>query len=69
MDGAKALLHLLAEWFPLGKELKDLEEIVGSKTRTDKDGATYKFSTGVTGGMFKFRIENGVIEAVTVVGM
>ena len=69
IESAKLMQDLLRAWFPLGKEMKDLEELVGSRGRKDGETAAFRFDMGVHGAIFRFVIRDGVIYAVTIEGI
>jgi hypothetical protein len=62
-----AMLEFLAEWFPLGKTLADLERVVGRPAIRREDGRMeYAFVTAYGGYSFLFRIEAERIVHVSV---
>jgi hypothetical protein len=66
--GAKAndqMFALLDEWWPLGKKLDDLEEIIGHKGEVKDGWVRFTFDTGFAGGASFFAVEDGVIRQVT----
>lgn len=62
------LAKLLQEWFPLGKKLSDLEEIVGYKTlRASRSRhAIYEFDAGRSGYLFHFKLSGELIDSVSI---
>lgn len=61
-----ALYDLLNEWFPLGRKMRELEEIVGHEAQRYRDGFCYTFDEGYGGVRFVFRTREGLIDSVFV---
>jgi len=60
------MARLLNEWFPIGRGIAELETIVGAAGKIDERGVTYRFDNGLSGSVFLFVVQDGVIEAVSV---
>ena len=65
---ACVLAKLLQEWFPIGKKMSDLEEIVGYKTlRASRSRhAIYEFDAGRSGYLFHFKLSGELIDSVSI---
>lgn len=57
---------LLGEWFPLEKNMKELEYIVGANAASAAGGKVYYFDNGLVGAEFFFKMEAGKIKGVFV---
>ena len=69
-ESTLAMARLLADWFPIGKKLSDLEKIVGYKPdRRDRKQVSYWFETSTGGWAFHFTIEDGIITSVSIRGI
>lgn len=55
---------LLNEWFPLEKDMKDFERIIGTKAAPRDGGMVYDFDNGYVGGQFFFKVDGGKIKGV-----
>ncbi len=79
LNGSRAFEQMLEAFFPIGKQLSDLEDIVGVQaqafdtTLTDRissEGVTgvflYSASNGLFGKAYVFWVVDGVIEAVNI---
>ena len=66
---ATAMAELLDRWFPIGKKIDDLAELVGSPGEKRNDGIAYRFDTGYGGSEFLFVVEDGVIVSVRISGL
>lgn len=64
-----AMARLLAEWFPLGKKIGELQEIVGDPGEKDNEVVSYRFDSGLGGLEYQFKVKEGVIRSVLVIGL
>ena len=67
----KLMSKLFAEWFPLGKNLSELEEIMGSSgmRREGRVYVDYDFQTGWGGILYRLTIHDGMIVSVSILGI
>jgi hypothetical protein len=66
---AQAMHELLAEWFPIGKELRVLADIVGSPGGEEDGGIVYRFDSGYGGILFRLEARDGRIERLSLHGL
>ena len=66
VEASRLMARLLAEWFPIGKDMSDLERIVGYKAEKSsaRDEVTYDFIGPLSGVIFYFTLKDGVIASV-----
>lgn len=69
-DGMRKMDELLKEWFPLGKKISDLEEIVGEKSdrKSKQNFAMYYFEMGMTTYRYEFQLDNDIIINIKIHG-
>jgi hypothetical protein len=70
-ESFNSMSSLLSEWFPIGRKLSDLEEIVGTPgtNRPKENCIDYDFQNGVDGVLYRFTVEDGIITSVLILGI
>jgi hypothetical protein len=63
-ESIKNLENFLEEWFPYGKPLQEMEEILGVKLPVKDDEAVLVIDHGLWGQAFRFLLRQGKIRAV-----
>jgi hypothetical protein len=62
--------ELFLDWFPIGKKLSDLENIMGSIGIKRDDGSVeYNFENGWAGVQYRLKTVSGIIVSVSIIGM
>lgn len=69
-ESFKLMSELLEQWFPLGKKLSELEDIIGSPgTEREKSGGVeYRFKGGWNVILYRLKIDDGIIVSVAILG-
>lgn len=65
-SSALAMRELLAEWFPIGKEIRTLAEIVGAAGNREAGEVSYLFDSGYGGVAYRFEVRDGRIESLNI---
>jgi hypothetical protein len=64
LPSVDAMDRLLEDWFPYARRIADLEEITGVSFARERDDAVLLIDSGIFGAQYRFRLNNGVIDAV-----
>ena len=66
---SREMNSLLGKWSPIGRPVAELEGIVGTPGARAKDHVSYRFDNGYGGTEFKFRVQDGVITSLRILGL
>ena len=68
-NSARTMANLLDRWYPIGRPVVHLSEILGVAGEPGQHGVTYRFDTGYGGYVFEFSVKDGLIQSVHVRGI